>query len=178
MRFPFLKVTFSILGLLSLTISTHGFCEAVPSSSVQAPFALVCEAVSDFHVRIRLSNVGATDVRVLPSGIPQDGKLRNALFRVQDDKGKEARYLGEFVDRTSPTESDYLLLERGKSLEAFVDLSKFYEIDSSGTYTVDADLVVIFYPSDHFDVTRTPQYFHLKSNALRMPERPNEKRSR
>jgi hypothetical protein len=168
MRFPFLKIAFSVLGLVSLTINTLGFGEAVQSDSAQASFALVCEAVSDFRVRIRLSNIGATDVRVLPTGIPQDGRLRNALFRVRDDKGKEARYLGEFVDRTNPEKSDYCLLKRGKSIEAVVDLSKFYEIDPSGTYTVDSDLVVIFYPADHFDVTRTPQYAHLKSNALRI----------
>lgn len=169
MRFLFHKITFALLGLVSLAINTLGFGGTVPNGDGQTQFVLVCEAVSDFCVRIRLSNVGATDVRLLPSGIPRDGKLRNALFRVQDGKGKEAKYLGEFVDRTSPEASDYYLLERGKGIEAVVDLSKFYEIAPGGTYTVSADLVVIFYPSAHFDVTRAPQYSHQKSNVVRVP---------
>ena len=88
----------------------------------------------DVHVKVTLTNTGATPQRLLKWRTPFVPP-EHALFYITRD-GQPVRYLGRHVKRAAPTEADYILLAPGESRSARVELSGMYDMQVTGAYTV------------------------------------------
>jgi peptidyl-Lys metalloendopeptidase len=63
------------------------------------------------------------------------GTLDTNLFQVFKD-GKPVAYTGPMIKRAAPTAADYIVLRPGESRLVTVDLSRAYDMSTSGQYTV------------------------------------------
>ncbi|HAV35171.1 MAG TPA: peptidase M35 [Massilia sp.] len=88
----------------------------------------------DVNVTVTLTNTGNTPQRLLRWRTPFV-PAEHALFQITRD-GLPVRYLGRHVKRAAPTEADYIVLAPGESRSARVELSKLYEMQVTGAYSV------------------------------------------
>lgn len=88
----------------------------------------------DVNVTVTLTNTGSTPQRLLKWRTPFV-PAEHALFQITRD-GLPVRYLGRHVKRAAPTEADYIVLAPGESRSARVELSKLYEMQVTGAYSV------------------------------------------
>jgi peptidyl-Lys metalloendopeptidase len=85
-------------------------------------------------IRFTLTNTSDGELAVLKWHTPLDG-IRSDMFLVERD-GVPAPYLGVLVKRGAPTAEDVVILPKGGSVSATVDLFKAYAISEPGDYTV------------------------------------------
>ena len=88
----------------------------------------------DVNVTVTLTNTGSTPQRLLKWRTPFV-PAEHSLFSITRD-GIPVRYLGRHVKRAAPTEADYVVLAPGESRSARVELSKLYEMQVTGAYSV------------------------------------------
>ena len=88
----------------------------------------------DVHVTVTLTNTGSTPQRLLKWRTPFV-PAEHALFSITRD-GLPVRYLGRHVKRAAPQEGDYVVLAPGESRSARVELSKLYDMQVTGAYSV------------------------------------------
>jgi len=88
----------------------------------------------DVNVTVTLTNTGNTPQRLLKWRTPFV-PAEHALFQITRD-GLPVRYLGRHVKRAAPTEADYIVLAPGETRSARVELSKLYEMQVTGAYSV------------------------------------------
>lgn len=88
----------------------------------------------DVLVRVVMTNTSATVQHLLRWRTPLDG-VASPLFDVRRD-GQPVRYLGRRIKRAAPGPSDYLRLDPGVTLSTTVELSRLYEMDVTGSYTI------------------------------------------
>jgi peptidyl-Lys metalloendopeptidase len=91
-------------------------------------------AQGPFTVHFTLTNTSDRDLAVLKWHTPLEG-FRSDMFRVERD-GTPAPYLGILVKRGAPIAEDIVVLPKGGSVSADVDLLKAYGIYKPGDYTV------------------------------------------
>ena len=101
--------------------------------SISGPAATV-GSKDGVMVTVTLTNVSGRRVRVLERQTAVRG-LKEDLFHIVRD-GAAVAYLGRHYKWAEPQASDYLVLERGGSVSATVDLSTAYDFSMSGTYAV------------------------------------------
>lgn len=87
------------------------------------------------EVMFTLENNGSDSVRILPWGTPLEAVLSADIFEVTYNDAV-LPYRGRVVKRATPTDTDYVLIEAGDSLEALVNLSQAYDVRSSGIYSI------------------------------------------
>ncbi len=88
----------------------------------------------DVNVTVTLTNTGNAPQRLLKWRTPFVPP-EHALFSITRD-GMPVRYLGRHVKRAAPSEADYIVLAPGESRSARVELSKLYEMQVTGAYSV------------------------------------------
>jgi peptidyl-Lys metalloendopeptidase len=81
-----------------------------------------------------LTNTSGRELAVLKWHTPLEG-FRSDMFQVKRD-GAPVRYLGALVKRGAPAQEEVLVLPKGGSVSAAVDLFKAYAIFDPGEYTV------------------------------------------
>ena len=88
----------------------------------------------DVNVTVTLTNTGSTPQRLLKWRTPFV-PAEHSLFSITRD-GLPVRYLGRHVKRAAPQEADYVVLAPGESRSARVELSKLYDMQVTGAYSV------------------------------------------
>lgn len=81
-----------------------------------------------------LTNTSGGELAVLKWHTPLEG-FRSDMFQVKRD-GTPVRYLGALVKRGAPAQEEILVLPKGGSVSATVDLLKAFAIFDPGEYTV------------------------------------------
>lgn len=81
-----------------------------------------------------LTNTSGGELTVLKWHTPLEG-FRSDMFQVKRD-GTPVRYLGALVKRVAPAQEEVLVLPKGGSVSATVDLFKAYAIFEPGEYSV------------------------------------------
>ena len=111
-------------------------------------------------VTITLTNTSDTVRHLLRWRTPQQD-LEAPLFEVQRD-GQPVRYLGRRIKRAAPGPADYLQLAPGAALTHTVELSRFYEMRVTGSYTIRYRSPALHAP----DTTAGAVVGELASNAV------------
>ena len=88
----------------------------------------------DVHVTVTLTNTGNTPQRLLKWRTPFV-PAEHSLFSITRD-GLPVRYLGRHVKRAAPQEADYVVLAPGESRSARAELSRLYDMQVTGAYSV------------------------------------------
>ncbi len=88
-------------------------------------------------VTVTVRNSGQSKVKLLKWAVP-DSELEESLFEVKLG-GKPVEYLGAHYKRGPARAEDYVQLKPGESLTRTVDLSTFYDLSKSGSYSVTVD---------------------------------------
>ena len=88
----------------------------------------------DVVVHVSIMNPTGSSIKMFKWLTPIVG-VDQPLFTVARD-GKTVSYLGKFVKRAVPTENDYITILPGESLISDVNLSDYYDLSVSGSYTV------------------------------------------
>ncbi|CAM3818370.1 Deuterolysin metalloprotease (M35) family protein [Vibrio aerogenes CECT 7868] len=94
---------------------------------------------SDVKVNLTITNTSQDDVKVLSWYLINDAKLQNNAFDVTVD-GDAVAYTGPVVKRPAPQEDDYIQLAAGETITQSFDLSSFYDMTQTGTYSVQYDV--------------------------------------
>jgi peptidyl-Lys metalloendopeptidase len=87
-----------------------------------------------FLFEYEITNQGPED-RFLPWKTPLDG-LWEDLFLIQDQDGHAVPYSGKIARRLPHTDEDFIVMQEGETLRAKVDLTRAYDLDHDGYYTV------------------------------------------
>ena len=111
-------------------------------------------------VTVTLTNTSGTVQHLLRWRTPQQD-LEAPLFEVQRD-GQPVRYLGRRIKRAAPGPADYLQLAPGAALTHTVELSRFYEMRVTGSYTIRYRSPALHAP----DTTAGAVVGELASNAV------------
>lgn len=112
-------------------------CATVVAAAVDvtvAPVKPTVERGDDVMVRVTLTNSSSTVQHLLRWRTPLDG-VESPLFEVRRD-GQPVRYLGRRIKRAPPGPADYVRLDPGASLSKTVELSRLYEMNVTGSYTI------------------------------------------
>lgn len=112
-------------------------CSTVAAAAVDvtvAPVKPTVERGDDVMVRVTLTNSSSTVQHLLRWRTPLDG-VESPLFEVRRD-GQPVRYLGRRIKRAPPGPADYVRLDPGASLSKTVELSRLYEMNVTGSYTI------------------------------------------
>jgi peptidyl-Lys metalloendopeptidase len=88
-----------------------------------------------FTVTVR--NNGQSNAKLLRWAVP-DSELEESLFDVKLD-GQSVQYLGAHYKRGVARSDDYVHLKPGESLTRTVDLTLFYDLSKTGTYSITVD---------------------------------------
>jgi peptidyl-Lys metalloendopeptidase len=88
-------------------------------------------------VTVTMRNQGQARVQMLRWALP-DTELEESLFDVKRD-GQPVQYLGAHFKRGPARAEDYVHLKPGESLTRTVDLSLFYDLSKTGTYSISVD---------------------------------------
>jgi peptidyl-Lys metalloendopeptidase len=116
-----------------------------------------------------LTNDGAASVS-LPRWQVPSAELEENVFDISRD-GVAVRYYGKLAKRAEPTADDLVAIAPGETIEADVELSRFYRMASAGAYTIEhADRHLPVYAAGE------PQVFELRSApvaALRTEQNAN-----
>jgi peptidyl-Lys metalloendopeptidase len=89
------------------------------------------------QVRYTIANTGKLSLMVLRWETPLAG-VDQSVFNVLLN-GKAVAYVGKDVKRPAPTIDDYITLLPGESKSVVVDLTEYYDMRTTGQYSVDAN---------------------------------------
>lgn len=89
-------------------------------------------------VHVLIQNQGKNPVKVLKWYTPAED-VEEPLFAIFRD-GKATDYIGAHYKRPAATGNDYVVLKGGESLTRDVDLGTFYDLSSSGDYSITYDV--------------------------------------
>ncbi len=95
----------------------------------------VVEGDAAVAVDLAITNTTGHAVKVLKWQLPSD-HLQGPLFRILNEDGTPASYVGPLVKRAAPRASDYVHIEAGATLSYRVDLTGDYEL-GNGRHTVE-----------------------------------------
>lgn len=132
-----------IVVILSLLVNLFGGVRSVQadvlSDLMDAHVSLSAEKVSfssveSVVVQVKISNPNQEAMQILKWQTPAEG-VQAPLFLVTLD-GEPVQYLGAVYKRMAPTDSDYITINAGESLEYEVSLSDYYDFSESGNYEV------------------------------------------
>lgn len=98
--------------------------------------------ISNTSLTFFLSNNTEADKKLLIWNTPIENPLSADIFSVQFD-GKKLKYQGRMIKRGSPQPEHFRVVEVGETLESVVDLSNYYDMSVSGSYTVSLDPVLV-----------------------------------
>jgi len=87
---------------------------------------------------VTITNLSDHSVSLLSWYVP-DADLQEPLFQLTRD-GQPVRYIGPLYKRAQPDASDYVTLAPGASLVRTVDLARFYDLSTTGIYTVEVSV--------------------------------------
>lgn len=169
-----MKMKRILLGLI-LTCTATIAIGTTPSSSLEVVLSHPesrQEAESGVVI-FTMINRGNEPVYVLKLQTPLnsnlDGKLLNDIFDVRDGNEKKVKYTSMFVSAIINA-SSYIKINPGETLSRKIDLSKSYDLHSSGPFKVRFSRYMLGDPStDLNDTTQTPGPEFMKpvtSNAL------------
>lgn len=85
-------------------------------------------------VKVAITNTSKQDLSVLTWNTPLDRLVTDCLDVTVN--GKKVEYDGPMVKRAAPTESDYLVIKAGQSVEAEYPVSDAYDTSKPGKYDV------------------------------------------
>ncbi|RKH38555.1 protease, partial [Corallococcus llansteffanensis] len=86
------------------------------------------------EVLFQLTNRSAQAVYVLPWQTPLEGIL-GTVFDITRD-GEEVSYQGPMVKRRAPSESSYVTIAPGATVENRVEVTQAYDFQKPGTYRI------------------------------------------
>lgn len=86
-------------------------------------------------IRVRITNNTKKSVKVLKWDTPLENMLRADIFNVSIDNEKVS-YVGIKTKRGAPTEDDYIVFQPKESKTINIDISNYYKMELSGTYSV------------------------------------------
>lgn len=89
-------------------------------------------------IHVLIENQGKNPVKVLKWYTPAED-VEEPLFAVSNN-GKAVDYTGAHYKRPAATGNDYVVLQAGESLSRDVDLGTYYDLSSSGDYSVTYDV--------------------------------------
>src|SRR5262245_46654817 len=87
---------------------------------------------------VTITNLPDHDVQLLSWYLP-DAELQEPLFQLMRD-GQPVRYIGPQYKRAQPDASDYVTLAPGATITRSVDLAKFYDVSTTGNYSISLSL--------------------------------------
>ena len=85
-------------------------------------------------VDVSITNTGKGAARMLRWFTAQNG-VEESLFEVRVD-GREVEYVGRHYKRPEPTDSDYIVIQPGRTVTTTVDLADYYDMTATGMYSV------------------------------------------
>lgn len=109
--------------------------EAVVTLSVDQTSFTSTESVV---IHVLIENLGKNPVKVLKWYTPAED-VEEPLFAVISDN-KAVEYTGAHYKRPAATGSDYVVLKAGESFTRDVDLGQYYDLTSTGNYSVIYDV--------------------------------------
>ena len=96
------------------------------------------ESSNNGTVILNVTNNSKQDIEVLKWNTPFEKTLSSDVFNINMN-GKDKAYTGRVIKRMKAKDSDYLLLESGMSEKLTINLSKYYEMNKGGEYSVEFD---------------------------------------
>ena len=89
-------------------------------------------------IHVLIENQGKNPVKILKWYTPAED-VEEPLFAVSNN-GESVDYTGAHYKRPAATGADYVVLKSGESLKRDVDLGAYYDLSSSGDYSVAYDV--------------------------------------
>ncbi|HUS33440.1 MAG TPA: hypothetical protein VMZ53_33290, partial [Kofleriaceae bacterium] len=117
-----------------LAIAASGCAFTPGSTSDDLEVELAMHPQSNATADVTITNVSDHDVQLLSWYLP-DAELQEPLFELSRD-GQPVRYIGPIYKRAQPDASDYVTIAPGASLTRTVNLANFYDLSTTGNYTV------------------------------------------
>ena len=127
----------AVLFSLTLIVTLVRSAAAAPSEAARVDLSadqLSFAAGERVVVRVAITNPGSHPIKVLKWYTPVDD-VEEPLFTVLRN-GVPVEFVGPHYKRPAPTGSDYVVLTGGESLVREVDLGAYYNLSTTGTYTV------------------------------------------
>lgn len=118
-------------------------------------------------VNVELLNKSSKVLWVLPWATPFEMPLLNDCFVINSMDGRKIDYIGIFARRSSPAMSDFIKIVPGDSLNASVDLARYYALSKGEFYTVSVDMAVAVKWSEPDGVGRD-ELVPISSNVIKL----------
>lgn len=123
--------------LAGVIFTTPIFAQSPETRGLQVDLKIATPEVhaqGPLTVQVTFTNTSGEDLAILKWHTPLEG-IRSNMFQIERD-GVLVRYLGILVKRGAPTAEEVVVLPKGGSISATVDLFKAYAIFEPGDYTV------------------------------------------
>lgn len=91
-------------------------------------------AAEQVTITVTLTNPTSHPIRLLSWYAP-DGEIEEDLFVIERD-GQPVEYTGPHYKRPAPVDADFVTLAPGQSVIRTADLSGFYDLSQTGSYTI------------------------------------------
>ncbi len=127
--------TTRLLWLLLCFVSTNTLAQSGELQLTLSPLKQSYQEQDSLTIEFSLRNTSSNSLRVLKRGTPFEGSFSTDMFEVMFGKVL-VPYIGRRVKRRPPGEADYLRLLPGERVSTRFDLSRGYEMDRAGLYTV------------------------------------------
>jgi len=107
--------------------------QVILSSHLQSSLTLL----SGTTVKFTVENPSSNDVKFLKWGTPLD--VEKDMFVIMGPSKNKAVYTGILVQRTEPTDEDFITLRPNQRISEEIDLSKYFEFSETGYTSVNLD---------------------------------------
>jgi peptidyl-Lys metalloendopeptidase len=124
----------SALALAALSFGAYETAIATTPRPPINPVRVSVQALGRDQVEVVLTNTSQKTLRIPKWQLPSE-PIDSNLFRISHE-GKNVRFHGRIVNRTTPTISDFAVLRPGQTHRSIVDLGKAYDLSRPGLYTV------------------------------------------
>lgn len=102
-------------------------------ADLKLTFSQVKENTNTAVITVAMTNDANESIKVLTWNTPFEKTLNANIFHIINGKST-AVYIGRVVKRLHPTDKDYITLEASETKTINIDLAKYYQLDTKGTY--------------------------------------------
>jgi peptidyl-Lys metalloendopeptidase len=104
-------------------------------SNLQLKFSQEKAKTGTSFITISLFNDSTESIKVLRWNTAFENTISADILNINNGKST-MKYLGRVVKRSHPTQSDYMTLQAGETRTVSIDISKYYQLETEGEYSI------------------------------------------
>jgi hypothetical protein len=162
------RAAFLVAAGLFTSLGTPSFVHASQAVRVQINTPHLDDSRRASIVHVDIENTGDEDVALLLWDTPfakSAGRLPKPLFEVMDATGRQARYIGRWVNVGRLHAEDFAVLHPGERRSGDIDLRQEYDYGNGGAFAVRYVLSLDREPDP--SVTTAEEYATFRRNTLK-----------